>query len=197
MTTDERVTGVVLAGGRGRRMGGQDKGLVEFRGRALIEWVLEALDPQVDALLINANRNQARYAAYGYPVVMDELADYQGPLAGFAAALRAAPTELLLTVPCDGPLLPADLVQRLRTAMERGEADIAVAHDGRRMQPVYALLRVSLLPSLESFLAAGERKIDRWYERHVCASVDFSDRPETFANVNSAEERAALEAGTG
>jgi molybdopterin-guanine dinucleotide biosynthesis protein A len=190
---DTGITGIVLAGGQGRRMGGRDKGLVEFQGRPLIAWVLEALGPQVDTIVINANRNPERYAEFGYPVVADALDGYQGPLAGFASGMVHASTPLALTVPCDGPLLPQDLAGRLRTALEEAGAQIAVAHDGQRMQPVYALLRTDLLPSLQAFLSEGERKIDRWYLRHRTVTVDFSDRPETFANINSPEDRRALE----
>lgn len=191
------ITGVILAGGQGRRMGGRDKGLVDFQGRPLIEWVLAVVEPQVEAVLINANRNQARYGDYGHPVVTDALGDYQGPLAGFAAAMARVDTPLMLTVPCDGPMLPGDLAARLRAGLEAGQAEIAVAHDGDRMQPVYALLRTDLLPSLEAFLGEGERKIDRWYARHRMVTVDFSDRPETFANLNSPEDRRALERAAG
>jgi molybdopterin-guanine dinucleotide biosynthesis protein A len=187
------ITGVVLAGGQGRRMGGEDKGLVDFQGRPLIAWVIDALLPQVDTLIINANRNTERYAELGYPVVPDALGGYQGPLAGFASGMEHARTPLVLTVPCDGPMLPSDLTARLAEGLRAGEAEIAVAHNGERIQPVYALLRTSLLPSLKAFLAGGERKIDRWYASHRTVTVDFSDRPDTFANINSPEDRRALE----
>lgn len=184
------ITGLILAGGKGRRMGGADKGLLEWGGRPIIEWIIEALRPQVASLIINANRNRARYAEYGYPVVGDTLPDHQGPLAGFAAVLAAAATEWVVTVPCDGPRLPTDLVARLWEG--RGQAEIAVAHDGERLQPVYALLPRRLLPDLEAFLAAGERKIDRWYARHPMATVDFSDCTRHFANLNTPHDRRQL-----
>lgn len=187
------ITALVLAGGRGRRMGGRDKGLVELRGRPLVAHVIDAIAPQVEAVLINANRNGQRYGAFGWPVVADALTDYQGPLAGFAAGMAASRTPLLLTLPCDGPMVAPDLAKRLADALEKAGADIAVAHDGTRMQPVYALLHCALLPSLEDFLAAGDRKIDLWYERHHTVKVDFSDFPEQFTNVNTPEERARLE----
>lgn len=191
---DTGITGVVLAGGRGRRMGGRDKGLVEFQGRPLIAWVLDALAPQVDALIINANRNTERYADFGYPVVADGLDGFQGPLAGFASGMAYARTPLILTVPCDGPMLPDDLAVRLRKALDEAGAEIAVVSDGQRMQPVYALLSTGLLSSLQAFLGEGARKIDRWYLRHRSVTVDFSDRPETFANINSPEDRLEIEA---
>ncbi len=189
----ETITGVVLAGGRARRMGGQDKGLVPFAGRPLVEWVLAALAPQVRTLLINANRNQAAYASLGHPVIEDRIEGFQGPLAGFASAMAAVSTPWMVTVPCDGPFLAPDLVGRLCAALEREGAEIAVATDGARMQPVYALLPVALAPSLETFLAEGERKIDLWYARHRVALADLSDRPESFANINSEADTARLE----
>lgn len=187
------ITALILAGGRGSRMGGLDKGLVTVNGKPLVEGILEAIRPQVAAVLINANRNRERYAGYGHPVLPDPLADYQGPLAGFAAGMAASSTPLLLTLPCDGPLVAPDLARRLRTGLEAAGADIAVAHDGRRMQPVYALVRCALLPDLEAFLTAGERKIDLWYARHRTTPVDFSDVPQQFTNVNTPDDRLRLE----
>ncbi len=189
----ETITGVVLAGGRARRMGGQDKGLVPFAGRPLVEWVLAALVPQVGTLLINANRNQETYGSLGHPVIEDRIEGFQGPLAGFASAMAAVSTPWMVTVPCDGPFLAPDLVERLCAALEREGAEIAVATDGARMQPVYALLPVALAPSLTAFLNEGERKIDLWYARHRLALADLSDRPETFANINSEADCARLE----
>jgi molybdopterin-guanine dinucleotide biosynthesis protein A len=184
----QQITGVVLAGGLARRMGGQDKGLVEFGGRPLVEWVIDRLRPQVRALVINANRNRDRYARYGYPVIADAMADFQGPLAGFSSALAALETPWMVTVPCDGPYLAPDLVTRLCTALRDQGAELAVASDGQRMQPVYALIPRVLAPSLEAYLMTGERKIDRWYARHQTATADFSDRPDCFANINSSDE---------
>ncbi len=189
------VTGGILAGGRGRRMGGLDKGLLEWRGRPLVEHVLAALRPQVLELLINANRNRARYADYGYPVVGDRLDGFAGPLAGFATLLACCDTDWLAVVPCDAPRLPRDLVARLDAARRAAGADIAVAHDGQRLQPVHALLGRHLLPDLTDWLARGERKIDRWYARHRVEIVDFSDCPAAFANLNTPADRARLEDG--
>jgi molybdenum cofactor guanylyltransferase len=189
----EAITGVILAGGQARRMGGRDKGLVAFRGRPLVEWVIAALGPQVAGLLVNANRNREAYAAFGYPVIGDRVDGYQGPLAGVASAMAAAGTPWILTVPCDGPFLAPDLGERLCAALIGEGADIAVASDGQRMQPVYALLPVALAPSLDDFLSAGERKIDLWYARHRVALADLSDRPESFANINSEADAALLQ----
>ena len=188
------VTGVVLAGGRGSRMGGQDKGLVELAGRPLIAHVLEALVPQVGRVMINANRNLEVYRRLGFPVVVDDLSEFQGPLAGFAGAMAAADTAFVLLVPCDGPELAADFAARLYRALQADEgAELAVAHDGRRLQPVHALLATALRPDLDRFLAAGERKIDRWYARHRRVTVDFSHQPGMFRNVNTPQERDVLE----
>jgi len=193
MITQAQVTAVILAGGMGRRMGGQDKGQLEFHGHPLIEFILDAIRPQVDSILINANRHQQEYASYGYPVLGDLLEGYQGPLAGFAAGLSASTTPYIVTLPCDGPLLAPDLVARLLNAINRDEADIAVAHDGKRLQPVYALIPKRLLPDLENFLARGDRKIDRWYAQHSMALADFSDTPQMFMNINTPEDRLRLQ----
>ena len=190
----EAVTGVVLAGGRGSRMGGADKGLVEVAGRPMVEHVLAAVERQTGAVAINANRSADRYARYGHPVIADRLDGFQGPLAGMASALEAAATEFVLVVPCDSPLLDPALGPRLHAALAQREADIAVAHDGERMHPVFVLLRRSVRSGLEAFLARGERKIDRWFEEEKTEVVDFSDLPEMFLNVNREADRSHLEA---
>jgi molybdopterin-guanine dinucleotide biosynthesis protein A len=182
------ITAVVLAGGRGRRLGGQDKGLMDLDGKPLIEHILELVTPQVSAVIINANRNQQVYADLGHPVISDNMADYQGPLAGFAVALAACNTDYIMTLPCDGPYVPVDLVSRLSAAMIDNDAELAVAYDGQRMQPVYALIPRSLLGSLQEFLDAGDRKIDLWYARHNTALADFSDVIDTFFNINTEDD---------
>jgi molybdopterin-guanine dinucleotide biosynthesis protein A len=188
MNDGEAITGAILAGGRGSRMGGIDKGLAPLGDKPLIEHILAALGPQVTHLLINANRNIDRYAEYGHPVVKDRLDGHQGPLAGFAALLGACEDDWLVTVPCDTPHIPADLVQRMWSARVDAGAEIAIAHDGRRMQPAHALLPRRLLSDLEAFLDSGERKIDRWYARHAIVEVDFSDQPDAFLNLNRPED---------
>ena len=195
MTMQEQVTAVILAGGRGSRMGGVDKGLVDFNGQPLIEHVIGAISTQARTLLINANRNLVRYQRFGYPVVADSLNDYKGPLAGFLAAMEVAQTPYIVTVPCDGPLLADDLVERLVRALENNEAELAVAHDGHRMQPVYALIPVTLKQSLQRYLEGGDRKIDLWYAQHRVALADFSDLPSTFVNINTKQERDRLQEG--
>jgi len=187
------ITAVILAGGKGRRMDGKDKGLVELANRPLIEYVIRVIEPQVESIILNANRNQQQYSLYGYPVITDTLDDFQGPLAGFYSAMKNTTNSHIATMPCDGPLLPDDLVSRLIAALHDEKADIAVAYDGERMQPVYSLIPVALMSSLHSFLDSGERKIDLWYKQHRVALADFSDCPETFRNINTTEQRNKLQ----
>jgi len=187
------ITGVVLAGGQGRRMGGSDKGLVEIAGRPMIEHVLERLAPQVEQVLINANRNQERYARYGYPVIADSVGEFFGPLAGMATAMQNALTPWILTVPCDSPLLASNLARRMYDEISKQDAEIAVANDGERMHPVFTLLNRKLLNSVLAFLERGERKIDRWFAAHNTVVVDFSDCSEAFLNVNRPEDKLILE----
>ena len=188
------ISGLVLAGGLARRMGGIDKGLVVLAGKPMIAHVLAGLAPQVGRVLINANRNLAQYGGYGYEVVSDTLEGYLGPLAGALSALEVIDTEFLLTVPCDSPLVAPDLAGRMYAALRLRQADLAVAHDGRRQQPVFLLLKRGLAADLEAYLASGERKIDRWFARHRVAEADLSDRPDSFINVNEPEEKQRLEA---
>ena len=186
------ITGLILAGGAARRMGGGDKGLTELAGKPLIEYALARLAPQVDALIINANRNAARYADYGHPVVADEREGFQGPLAGMASGLKAAETEFMVCAPCDSPLLPEDLVERLFRQLREQDAELSVAHNGERLQPVFTLMRAALADSLLAFLDGGGRKIDQWFQQHRLAVADFSDQPAAFSNVNSPEELDAM-----
>jgi len=187
------VSGVILAGGEGRRMDGRDKGLVPLNGRPMVEYALDALRPQVHSLLINANRSRDDYAHFGLPLVGDEFPGFNGPLAGMASCLRVVRTPWMVTAPCDSPLLPADLVARLGAAAMRDKADICMAHNGERTQPVFALMRTTLLESMLDFLRGGERKIDRWFGLHRTAVADFSDTPQAFLNVNTPEELRDIE----
>ena len=189
----DRVTGVILAGGRATRMGGVDKGLVEVGGRPMIAWVIDALRQQVSDVLINANRNEDRYGEFGCPVVDDGDSDFRGPLAGIAAGMRAAHTQYIAVVPCDSPLLCADLVERLHAAAASEGSPIAAAHDGERLQPVFALLARDLLDDLSGYLDDGGRKIDRWYAAHDFARADFSDVAASFANINAPDDKRAIE----
>ena len=187
------VTGVVLAGGQGSRMGGIDKGLREFRARPLVGHAIERLAPQVDELLINANRNVDAYERFGYPVISDEIEGFAGPLAGFERALAHAKGELVVTVPCDSPFLPMDLVRRLGEALRSRDADLAVAKTGGQAHPVFSLMKRGVHASLRDFLASGQRKIDRWYGALSVVEVAFDHEPEAFLNINTLDELSGLE----
>ncbi|WP_442968828.1 molybdenum cofactor guanylyltransferase MobA [Ramlibacter sp.] len=197
----QEVTGIVLAGGRGSRMGGVDKGLQNFNGMPLALNALLRLQPQVGASMVNANRNLAAYESFGVPVWPDALPDYAGPLSGFLAGLEQSDTPWLVTVPCDTPLFPVDLVQRLGEAAQRDGAEIAMASapeaDGQqRTQPVFCLLRHELLESLVRFTHGGGRKIDQWTAQHRTVIVPFgppADEPRAFFNANTLAELRALE----
>lgn len=192
----EQITGLVLAGGRGSRMGGVDKGLQMHRGRPLAMQALLRLQPQVGALMVNANRNLADYAAMGAPVWPDALADCPGPLAGFLAGLVHCRTPYLVTVPCDTPNFPTDLVDRLATALVAEGAEIAMAatlEDGRlQVQPVFCLMAATLVDSLAAFTQGGQRKVDRWTGQHRCATVMFADA-DAFFNANTPDDLQRLQ----
>ncbi|MEH6642905.1 molybdenum cofactor guanylyltransferase MobA [Vreelandella glaciei] len=191
MIPTHELTGMILAGGEGRRMGGRDKGLEPFAGLPLVGHVVKRLEGQVAELLINANRNADAYRFFADRVIADEEEGFKGPLMGIYSGLRAAKTPWLLVTPCDSPALPDDLVARMVAGI--GDQDIAVAFDGERLHPVVALLRTSLADDLAATLAEGERKIDRWYARHAWCKVDMSDCPDAFANLNTEAEKLCLE----
>ncbi len=199
MTTipPEQITGLVLAGGRGSRMGGVDKGLQNHLGLPLAMQALLRLQPQVGAVMVNANRNLGAYESMGVPVRPDALADYPGPLAGFLAGLERCETPYLVTVPCDTPNFPTDLVERLAAALATEDADIAMAatlEDGRvQVQPVFCLMAATLVESLVAFTQGGQRKIDRWTGQHRCATVVFDDA-DAFFNANTLDELRRLQA---
>lgn len=191
----EEITGLVLAGGRAARMGGVDKGLVEFGGRTLVERVIERLAPQVGSLMISANRNIDAYRALGFPVLLDAadgLEPFPGPLAGLLAGLRAAKTPWLAAVPCDAPFLPLDLVRRLLASL--GSSRAAMASVGDRAEPLFCLLHVGLADPLASALANGERRAETWL-RGVGAAPAVFLQPEAFANLNTLQELRARDAG--
>jgi len=191
--TRQIFTGVILAGGQAQRMGGQDKGLIELNGSPMVQYVLDAIVPQVIKVIINANRNQDIYAHYGHEVIGDEFEGFFGPLAGMASSMRAISTPFMLTAPCDSPFVPDDLAKRLYLQMIKKDADISVAHDGKRIQPVFVMLKTSLLDSMLDFLNKGERKIDIWFEQHKLAVTDFSDKPDTFININNRDDLSLIE----
>jgi molybdopterin-guanine dinucleotide biosynthesis protein A len=193
MMTGDSITGVVLAGGLGRRMGGVDKGLRALRGKPMVAWVVERFAPQVGELLINANQNVDAYGQFGHRVIPDVIGGFAGPLAGLHAGLTAAAHPLVATVPCDSPFLPPDLVARLRAALEINQAQLAVAITGTQPHPVFCLCRRDVLPHLEQFLAAGGRKIDAWYATLQVVEVAFNDNAAAFSNINSLQELASFE----
>jgi molybdopterin-guanine dinucleotide biosynthesis protein A len=192
---NEKVTGVILAGGLGRRMGGIDKGLQELRGRPMAAWVVERLAPQVDELLINANQNGERYAAFGHRVVADRIAGFAGPLAGLHAALSTASHPLVATAPCDSPFLPPDLVARLSAALAKAGAELAVARTFAQAHPVFCLCRRTVLPHLNAFLESGGRKIDLWYSTLQVVEVAFDDEADAFENINTRDELKRFDGG--
>jgi molybdenum cofactor guanylyltransferase len=209
MIDTQDITGLVLAGGRGSRMGGVDKGLQNFNGLPLALHTLMRLQMQVGNVMINANRNLAAYESFGAPVWPDTISDYAGPLAGFLTGLERCETPYLITVPCDTPLFPLDLASRMADALDREDAEIAMAAGQEsdaasptgsvtRTQPVFCLLRVELLESLVRFTHGGGRKIDAWTAQHKTAVVPFDqpgDDARAFFNANTLAELHALEGG--
>ncbi len=193
MTEQSSITGVILAGGMGRRMGNVDKGLQLLRGKTMVAWVIERLQPQVGTLIINANQNLERYAEFGCPVVPDQIPDFAGPLAGLHAALSAAQTPLVATAPCDSPFLPEDLISRLFLALTASGADLAVVRTFDQPQPVFCLCKREVLPHLTEFLQSGGRKIDRWYSTLKVTEVAFDDQAAAFENINTREELGRFE----
>ena len=186
-----RITGVLLAGGQGSRMGGVDKGLVELAGRPMAAHALARLAPQVDELIINANQNIEAWQAFGYPVFGDDIGGFAGPLAGLHAALSRARNPLVVTAPCDSPFLPADLVERLDAALQVAGAQLAVAKTFDQPHPVFCLCRRDLADHLGNFLAGGGRKIDRWYGTLKVVEVSFDDEEAAFRNITTRDELAA------
>lgn len=194
----EDITGLILCGGKGTRMGGVDKGLQNHRGIPLALHAMLRLQPQVQQVMVNANRNLAAYESMGMAVWPDPVADYPGPLAGWLAGLEHCETPYMVTVPCDTPGFPVDLVARLAAALQAEDAEIAMAatrEDGRvQVQPVFCLLKADLMESLVAYLQSGQRKIDRWTAQHRCAQVLFDDSS-AFFNANTPEELAQLQRG--
>jgi molybdenum cofactor guanylyltransferase len=196
MIQKQDITGLILAGGRGSRMGGVDKGLQNHHGVPLAMQALMRLAPQVGEIMINANRNLGAYESMGVPVWPDSIGDYAGPLAGFLTGLERCETPYLVSVPCDTPNFPLDLVERLAAALEAADAEIAMAAtpegDGLQVQPVFCLMQAGLLDSLVRFTHGGQRKIDKWTALHRCVEVRFDDAA-AFANANTPDELAQLQ----
>jgi molybdopterin-guanine dinucleotide biosynthesis protein A len=183
-----KITGVLLAGGGGRRMGGADKGLLLLRGRPLAAYALDALQEAAGAVLVNANRNREEYAGFGHPVIADGPEGFAGPLAGLLSAMRAAETDYVLTVPCDAPFATGAALTRLCETLKKENAEICAAHDGARLHPVFLLAERRLADDLADYLAGGGRKAETWLRRHRLAVADCSDCPECFANLNTPED---------
>lgn len=182
------VTGLILAGGKGSRMGGVDKGLQVFRGRRLVDHVYDRLAPQVGGILINANQNHDEYRTFGVRVVSDAIGGFAGPLAGLHAGLSVSKRPYLASVPCDSPFLPEDLVERLYQRLDDAGAELAVAKTGDQPHPVFSLMRRGVLDHLADFLKDGGRKIDAWYATLNVVEVVFDDEAEAFSNINTREE---------
>ena len=187
------VTGVILAGGRGTRMDGQDKGLLDYHGQSLVEYIVALFAPQVDELILNVNRNEDFYAKFGYPVIADSISGYAGPLAGMFAGLEQATHEQVVFIPCDSPVVPDDLVTRLLGAARQSGSPVAVAHDGRRLQPLHALVNRNRLSSLRDYLASGERRTDTWLQSEAAVTVKFDDYPNGFINLNTPADLKSCE----
>ncbi len=182
------VTGLILAGGRGSRMGGVDKGLQAFRGKRLVDHVYERLAPQVGGVIINANQNHDEYRSFGVRVVSDAIGGFAGPLAGLHAGLSISKRPFLASVPCDSPFLPTDLIERLYKRLDDAGAELAVAKTGDQPHPVFSLVRRGVLDHLTEFLKGGGRKIDAWYATLNVVEVAFDDEPGAFSNINTREE---------
>lgn len=197
MEKPEKITGIILAGGRGRRMGGMDKGLVLLQNKPLVQHIISRLEPQVDEIIINANRELAQYQALGFTVLQDDIAsikqEFAGPLAGIQLGLTYGQFDYVLTVPCDSPNLPADLVQRLIQGLIKNKADVAVATSDGSAHPVFCLCKKKVLLSLNDYLAHGGRKVSVWQKNLAYIEVDFTDCSSAFINLNTVEELKALE----
>ena len=194
MNNSTKITGVILAGGRARRMNHQDKGLVCYQGRPLVDYAIAALAPLVHETLINANRHHEQYQQFGLSVVADQTDSFDGPLAGILTAMIHSDADVLLIVPCDAPLISTVHLQKLLTVRAELNADIAVAFDGERLHPVFLAIHTRLQSSLQNYLASGERKVQSWLAQHHTVQVDFSDAPEIFTNINTLAELSLLEA---
>ncbi len=191
ISSNPSITAVILAGGKARRMGGDDKGLLLYQQRPLIHCAIDILSRQVDSLIINANRNIEQYQAFGYPVISDSIDGFFGPLAGMLTAIQSVETDYILTAPCDSPNISSQLRQRMMETLLSEQADIAVAHDGVRLQPVFCLIPCHLEDDLAAYLKQGDRKIDLWLSQYKLAIVDFSDQVDSFINFNNPDDIVA------
>lgn len=191
---NQKVTGVILAGGLARRMNNQDKGLINYKGRPMVSYAIAALAAVADQSLINANRNKEHYQQFGLPVVADQTDSFDGPLAGVLTAMIHTDADVLVVMPCDSPLIKAEHLQKLLLTRAEHDADVAVAFDGERLHPVFLAIKTALKTSLQDYLDSGQRKIDSWLEQQKMVKVDFSNEPEIFININTMTELSNLEA---
>ena len=194
MIQKTQVTGVILAGGLARRMNNQDKGLINYKGRPMISYAIDALSTITQQTLINANRNQEIYQGFGLPVIADQTDHFDGPLAGVLTAMLYTSSDILLVIPCDSPLIKAHHLQKLLMMRATEDADVAIAFDGDRLHPVFLAIKTSLKTKLQDYLNSGQRKVEAWLKQQKGVNVDFSDVPEIFININTLSELASLEA---
>ena len=187
------ITTVILAGGAARRMGGEDKGLTQLSGKAMIAHVIERIAPQSSDIIINCNRSQQYYSRFGYPLLEDSLSGGLGPLAGVLSALQNSDSDFVLSVPCDTPMLPTDLIARMLQAIDEAGADACTVSDGERLHPVVLLVKREMTAGLREYLADGGRKVHDWFYSLAHCSADFSDQPQAFVNINTPEQLAHIE----
>ncbi len=188
----KQITGLILAGGRSSRMNGHDKGLLKLLNSTMIEHVIKRLNPQVGPILISANRHLEQYQKFGYEVLVDDYDDYRGPLAGMARGLSHSKSEYLLTVPCDGPLLPLNLAQKMLDFAGEKNAKAVLAFDGKYRQPTYNLIHTDLLPALTLSLESNQHKLGKWLMDNGAVSLDFSAQKTAFLNVNTPDDLELL-----
>ena len=190
---ETRVNGLILAGGRARRMDGQDKGLMLLNGKHMIEYCIAKLRPQVGQIVISANRNTEQYIRYGFPVLEDKFGEFEGPLAGLLRALLHSGDTPVLVVPCDAPFLSARLASRLLESYEKTKISVAIPHDGDRLQPLFGLYSPAMVASLREYLESGQRKVETWVTTLPHTIVDFSDESESFMNINTVSDLQAAQ----
>ena len=193
MNSQTKVAGVILAGGRARRMNNQDKGLVNFKGRPMVSYAIAALAPVVDCVFINANRNIDQYRQFRWPVISDQTDSFDGPLAGVLTAMIHADADVLVVIPCDSPLIKTEHLRKLLLTRAENNADVAVAFDGVRLHPVFLAIKTTLQTSLQDYLAGGQGKVAVWLAQQNLVQVDFSNEPEIFSNINTMTELSVLE----
>jgi molybdopterin-guanine dinucleotide biosynthesis protein A len=193
MDKQPKVAGVILAGGRARRMNNQDKGLVNFKGRPMVSYAIDALAPVVDCVFINANRNIDHYQQFACPIISDQTDSFDGPLAGVLTAMMHTDADVLLVIPCDSPFIKSEHLQKMLVSRVEHAVDVAVAFDGIRLHPVFFAVKTTLTDSLQTYLAMGHRKVATWLDQQNLMQVDFSNQPEIFCNINTLAELALLE----